>query len=395
MPLNKPIDLLTEDDLQELKDNEVSEGKTIEYKLKLPNNTHEDKREFLADVSSFANASGGHILYGIKEESGIPVDICGLVIENVDEAKQRLENLLRDCIKPRIPGFSIRGIELSNSRVVIIIRIQRSWNQPHVVEFRGHWRFYSRNSAGKYPLDVSEVRSAFALSESIAEKIRNFRTERLGKIVAGETPVTLEGSAKIVLHIVPMGAFDTPIKYDLSFLKQQIEHLQPIGSSGWTHRYNFDGFLTYDSVNRGILCLSYLQIFRNGIIEAVESYLLNSENSVYKNYIPSSYENYEKILLDVMPRYFSVQKQIGIVPPIFIMLSILNIKGFKIYTDFSKYGNPGKEIDRNDLIIPEIMIEDYDCDPAEVLKPAFDAVWNAAGWERSMNYNKNGEWVGQ
>jgi len=78
-----------------------------------------------------------------------------------------------------------------------------------MVTFRGHSRFYSRNSAGKYPLDVSEICALFALSETTTERIRNFRLERLSKIISGETQVALDEAPKTVLHIIPFGAFDS------------------------------------------------------------------------------------------------------------------------------------------------------------------------------------------
>jgi hypothetical protein len=54
-------------------------------------------------------------------------------------------------------------------------------------------RYYSRNAAGKYSVDVTEIRSAFGLSESLPDKIRWFRDDRVAKIVADETPVKLTG----------------------------------------------------------------------------------------------------------------------------------------------------------------------------------------------------------
>ena len=47
-------------------------------------------------------------------------------------------------------------------------------------------------------------------------------------------------------------------------------------------------------------------------------------------------------------------------------------------------------IDRNDLVIPELMLEELNDDPAKVMKPIFDAVWNASGWPRCMNYDNDG-----
>jgi hypothetical protein len=49
-------------------------------------------------------------------------------------------------------------------------------------------------------------------------------------------------------------------------------------------------------------------------------------------------------------------------------------------------------IDRDHLIILEVRIDDYGVDIAQVLHPVFDAVWNAAGCQRSWNYNEQGEW---
>lgn len=45
----------------------VPESRTLEYKRDLPDPKDRDsKREFLGDVTSFANAQGGDIVYGIE-----------------------------------------------------------------------------------------------------------------------------------------------------------------------------------------------------------------------------------------------------------------------------------------------------------------------------------------
>jgi len=65
---------------------------------------------------------------------------------------------------------------------VFVIRIPNSWLSPHRVELQGHNKFYTRGSNGKYPMDVDELRVAFNLSQTIAEKIKNFRIDRVKKI---------------------------------------------------------------------------------------------------------------------------------------------------------------------------------------------------------------------
>ena len=68
--IGKKLDDIKESDLKMLVDDRVREGKTIEYKTSLNLKNEKNKLEFLKNVSSFANASGGDLIYGIKEGSG-------------------------------------------------------------------------------------------------------------------------------------------------------------------------------------------------------------------------------------------------------------------------------------------------------------------------------------
>ena len=65
--------------------NGVSESINLDYKQDLILAKDDDKKEFLADVSSFANAAGGDLIYGISEKrdeqgktTGIPEKSDGL-----------------------------------------------------------------------------------------------------------------------------------------------------------------------------------------------------------------------------------------------------------------------------------------------------------------------------
>lgn len=383
----KQLELIEESDLQALVDNQVPESKTIEYKESLPGTSPSDKKEFLADVSAFANAAGGDLIFGIRETDGVPSKVCGLQISNVDAEKLRPENIIRDGIEPRIPGLSIRPVPVQISKVAIIIRVPRSWALPHMVTFKMRPQFYSRNSAGKYPLDVSEIRAAFALSETTVERIKNFRIERLSKIVSGETPVSLRGPANIVLHIIPFGAFDPVIKFDMSSLSRD-PRLAPISLKASYERYNFDGFLTYMSSDD---FTSYVQVFRNGGIEAVVAEILREiENERY------IFPEYEKELFQALSRYLDVQNQLGVDPPLFVMVSLLGVSGYTMYVDSMRlFPEINKYlIDRDALLVPEVLVENYECDPTEIMKPIFDAVWNAAGYPHSKNYDNEGNWIG-
>src|SRR5258708_1885904 len=93
---SKPLDLVNEADLQALVDNKVREIKTIEYKRSLPGNSDKEKRELLYDISSFANASGGDLIFGMTETDGVASEVSGLERGNIDQDILRLQNITRD-----------------------------------------------------------------------------------------------------------------------------------------------------------------------------------------------------------------------------------------------------------------------------------------------------------
>jgi len=388
--INEDIEQITKDDLQALIDNKVLERKTLEYKQALPSNSDSAKKEFLADVSSFANASGGDLIFGITEnkKTGAPKSLDGLSIENPDQEVLRLDNIIRTGIQPRIPLISTRSIPLDNAKVALIIRVPKSWVAPHRVIWGGHDKFYSRSSNGKYPLDVGELRNAFNLSETITERIRDFRTDRISKIIANETPVPFYDNPKIVLHLIPIIAFTTAQSYDISKVASGSEKMVPIYCGGWNSRYNLDGFLSYSwDKDRG--SHSYVQLFRNGIIEAVEGLLLEPHETGL--FIPSI--AYEKELITSLAEYLSVLKALNVEPPIFIFLTLLGIKGYTMAIDTWRYWvHERHTIDRDVLTLPEVMIESFDEATEKMLKPCFDSIWNACGFAEDFYYNDEGKW---
>ena len=377
MPLRgKSVDLISLQDLRAIVADKVLEGKTIEYKEALPRRQKDEAgKQFLRDVSSFANAAGGDLIYGIREKNGEPVEIKGLQIQNTDEERLRLENMIRDGIEPRIPGITIRPIT-EQGITLLIIRIPKSWSQPHAVTYRKHWRFYSRNSGGAYALDVPELRTAFVLSETASERIRNFRAERLNRIAAGEVDVIAYDGPRIILHLIPLMAFDPAANYPVSALDRDRNLISPLFYGGMTDfRYNFEGIMSY-TMNEKLR--SYTQFFRNGIVE-VGARIFNTNKE--PNIFPATW--FEDRLLANMPRLLLIQKSLGISPPIFVMLSLLGLRDLKLGDDYHV-------LDRDSLILPEVMIDSFDNKLEDSLKPIFDAVWNSANWPKCMSYDESG-----
>ena len=393
--IHKPLDRISKEDIDALVADEVSEGKTLEYKQQLPGGTDSEKKEFLADVSSFANASGGDLLYGIEEQrdasekqTGIPSAAPGLAGVNADAEILRLENMVRDGIEPRIAGLHWLDVKGFANGPLILARIQKSYAAPHMVTFRDHTRFYSRNSRGKYPLDVQEIRSAFALSESLPEKIRRFRDERVARVVADETPCSLKPRPRIVLHVLPIAALDPTTRFDLAGIASSPACLPPLFLSGHDSRHNLDGFLCYAMDGKEEFCNGYAQLFRSGAIEAVDSRVLRGPGN--NQLLPSP--ELEKGLVAGLDGYLKAQQDLGVQPPLFVMLTLLGVKGY--YIARTEWRQTQAPIDRDSLFLPDSVLEDFLAGAATALRPAFDGLWQASGWGRCFLYTESGEWEG-
>lgn len=393
--INKKIEEIKETDLQALIDNKVLEGKTIEYKKELPNDSDSSKKEFLANVTSLANSSGGDLIFGIEQDNqtGEPKSLNGIETKNIDTEKTRLDNIVRGGIEPRILSVTIKPIFLGNSRYAILIRIPKSWLSPHRVIFGGHAKFYARNSSGKYEMDVDELRVAFNLSETLTDRIRNFRADRVAKIQADETPVPLDCPHRIVLHFLHANAFNPSLKYDVnSIYPSRYDKLPLIRRNVLNGRYNLDGLFTYSEADDGKHS-AYTQLYRNGIIEAVDSRMFApiERDGIISKLIP--HVAFEKNIVQATTHYLNLMSELAIEPPIFIFLSLLNVKDYKILTSGGAFGEYSDSIDRNMLLLPAEIVEAYGIPAETILKPMFDLVWNACGEPKSLNFDENGKWI--
>jgi len=388
--INKRLEDISEADLQSLIDEERIEKKVLEYKSDIPGNSDSDKKDFLANISSFANAVGGDLIFGVIEnrKTGKPEKLEGIEIINVDQEILRLDQIIRNGIEPNIPSSSIniREIQLKNSKYVFIIRINKSWISPHRISFKSWDRFYSRSTNGNYPLDVQELRSAFILSESIGDEIKQFREKRISDIYSNNLPIPFYSSSKIALHLIPFSAFNPRHSYD--FKELSLYDIQPMRSTTFNKRYNIDGLLTFSSFRGRERSHSYVQLYRNGIIEAVNTLLLWSKNN--DKFIPIT--KIERTLIEYIPKYIEVYKKFNLDTPIFLFLTLIDVKDYIISENRKWWFDEIFPIDRDIVLIPEIIIEEYDFDPTQLLKPILDSIWNACGFERSLNYTKDGEW---
>lgn len=385
----KSLDKIEAADILALVTNADEERRTMDFKRDLPGNADKDKNELRADVTSFANAGGGDLIFGVDEANGKATAVLGLPGVNVDAEVLRIESVIQSNVDPRVPGFESHVITIPGKAPVIVVRVPKSWRGPHLVRINDTFRMYGRNSKGKYIFDATEIRSAYAMSEELPERIRRWRDDRLAKIIGGDTPVPLERDAYLVIHTLPLASFSGTMEFSVGTLKQQSQLFRPPYLRGWSNRVNSDGLVVHSGpTGRDKKNTSYCQVFRNGRVEAVWSEIASPHDG--KPMIASV--AYEEVIVESVGFYLKGMRALEVQLPVVVFVSIHGAKGAWLAVNARRQGFVDGLIDRDMLLLPDVLVEDYECDLPTLLRPVFDAVWNSAGWERSMNYDENGKW---
>ena len=164
--------------------------------------------------------------------------------------------------------------------------------------------------------------------------------------------------------------------------------MRPMNSSSWGALFNMDGLLIASSWGRDAHN-SFVQVFRNGFLESVESETLGPKEQVGQ-IVPGI--AWERRILEVFPGYVKALEALGLQPPYVASVSLLGVRGFYMYVG-PQYRGGGRAIDRDHLLTDEVLVEDVTKPAGRLLRPLFDQIWNGCGWAASVNYDEQGDWV--
>ena len=79
-------------------------------------------------------------------------------------------------------------------------------------------------------------------------------------------------------------------------------------------------------------------------------------------------------------------------PPIVVMLTLLNMED-RLMGSGKQYGyERDRPFGRKEVVCPDVLIEDLNKDEQVLAFPIVNLAWNAAGYEHSAFYDKNGNW---
>lgn len=162
-----------ENKIAEMIRNKIEEGSDLDWKNSDSLNNCKGQKadayrdELSKDVSCFANAAGGKIIYGVIEERDPPHRPVGFD-NGCDPAvitKEFVDDLVSSRINPPIFGVSIHPVELKSTnpgRVAYVIEI----SQSHTVHQARDNKYYRRRNFKSEPMEDYEVREGMLRTRS-------------------------------------------------------------------------------------------------------------------------------------------------------------------------------------------------------------------------------------
>lgn len=397
----KRLEQLQEEDLLDL----IGEAEDVRQDFKqnayfpsreiLPEERDKIKSELAADICAFANARGGWIICGMKEDGqGRALELVGLGQFNEDDLIKRIRQTADSQIEPRIMGldFKVIGLQDTSKGKALVIYIPNSLNKPHWV--KQPKKFYIRRSRDKVEMELHELREAFNLSETLVERIKAFRHSRIKALISGdseEIPVTRVGFAHptIVTHVIPFGFSEF---YGSVDLKKVASTPQTPLLSNFVGRslFNSDGYLLRNPSNSTPNEWDgYIQVFRDGTLESAQTLQWRNDNG--RRFTLLIY--IEDLCLSLIEASLRIQDHLDVAAPLIISAALINAQGLILSRGNNYLADVQTPCPRNKILPVDIVIENYEENLREVLRPIFDVFWNAGGFSRSLSYDNDGNWT--
>lgn len=361
-------------DLEALVANQVAERRTLEFKRDLPGGAERPRKEFLADVTSFANGQGGDLLFGVDAPRGIATGITGLAIDDPDNELLRWEDILLAGVEPRLPGVRLRWIACGgDGRGVMLIRIPPSTIAPHRVILAGSNRFYGRKSNGKYEMDTQELRDAFTASEALPARLRALHLEAVDKATRGELPIGQGDDPKAILSLIPLTLFREARDLDITPETALAAH-KPGGRMDAIRM--IEGVLLHTNPEDNNAVRSYAITYRAGRIDMVWT-IGRIVHELRKDETPLVWpKRFEDGVLDAAISGAARLAPFGVGGPWLVLVSVTGIKGYHAVLGERHLSQPAW---RSEATLPPLMVERVG---RAVLLPLLRAFWLAFGEQR-------------
>ena len=290
----------------------------------------------------------------------------------------RLENRLRDSVEPRLDGVRFKRIPLASGAEVLVLRVPASLAGPHRSSFKGTKRFYARSSAGKYEMDMDQLRAAFAAGEELPRRFRRLHAEAVERSEGQNMPFRVAGGPVAIVTVAPASLFRE--RRDLRF-----EHghsaMPALRSDGLYDFRSLEGFVLHSSVSSDGVVRTYALNHRAGWIESAWRFgrPLTAEDG-FNGPSPPPIRvwraNFEPEVDSFVRQATGVLLAHDVLGPYTIQVSVRSAKGAKLLTGDSYEIGP---VWRDSAYLGDVV---FDVPPGADLSSIFDNYWLLFGRER-------------
>ena len=399
MPIRtKPFTEIVLADVQSLIDRQVLEGHTLEYKRTVDLDSKDAKDEILKDVSAFANAYGGTIIYGVVEgegdERGLPTRLEGLEIAP-DTFAAALDNLIQDRLDERLTGVLHKAVPLGDGRHLYVVRVPASPLAPHMISGRtSHPRFYLRANTVNAPMDMRQVKEAVMQRSGAVDRAREVVRMRLDHLRARAVKHRESALGKsydlhedqFVLHVVPL--HPAPGGWDLGpGVQARLQEVLPFESDG-TYR---DGRYSHEGFTIELPDIRHVSFLRDGSIEFQAYHLLDRRFESQGGLIRFPAFRVEAAIRQALKDCAALTSD-GLLPlPVLVQLSILAIQGSAFQASPRGYRDSMGVLPHPDLLLQPLILSSWDTSADIQVRRMFDEMWQAWGFSQCRNYHADGQ----
>lgn len=267
------------------------------------------------------------------------------------------------------------------------------------------WKEDHENKIRKRVTSQKPLKKTNENLDSVEERINTFYQKRLNELKSGGYHINIPGPARLQIHMISIDALNTSELFDLEpIFSDSDDYLRPPGCIiGRNIERNFQGLLVScgpDPYSESFV--GYVQLYRNGMIEAIDSSLLKPTTQLYgRKYLQPVKKigmwQLERNIFESCEMYLKTLEKIGAGLPIYLYISYTHMKDYAIslvpYKSLDLFNKDSDIAKIDDILLPHLKIDSFGINFEVKLKSAFDIFWNAFNQPSSRNYDEKGKFI--